>query len=150
MWTLCRIFKRIPSHKKYTPDPKQNPVSRPAKHDNPTDSCSKTSSGFESEHSHEKYYVSFGDSAVYPVREPWIPGSNSASAEDRNSWFLAGHHFNPIAHHHPTPFPGPYRSHPGFLDLNGDDQLTYGNSWDELTSVVEVAMHHHSHVFDCT
>lgn len=95
--------------------------------------------------------MSFGDSAARPMRESPIRDVDNTFVDDRNSLYLAAGHFNSnIAHHYQPPFSGSYHGHPGFWNLTGDDQLTNEGAWDELRSVVERAVHHNSHVFDCT
>ncbi|XP_031393044.1 transcription factor JUNGBRUNNEN 1 isoform X1 [Punica granatum] len=149
VWTLCRIFKRIPTHRKYTPDPKQHVNTNTVKCNNPiTDSCSKTSSSFESEHSSEQY-MSFTDSMIRPNRDLTRAAMDNTCVDDRNPLFLAGH-FNSMPPYSLPPFPGSYYHHPGLWNASSDDLLTYGSNWDELRSVVERAIHHHSQAFDCT
>lgn len=140
VWTVCRIFKRVPTHRKYSTDSKQNMSTGPARYNNTTNSCSTTSGSLESEHSCE-HYKNFGDSVVPPKRETVMLGMDSTPVDDRSSLFLTGHFDSSgIAHHQP---PSPSS---GICD----DWLTYGNNWDELRYVVEQVIHHKSHDFDCT
>ncbi|XP_030462836.2 transcription factor JUNGBRUNNEN 1-like [Syzygium oleosum] len=122
VWTLCRIFKRIPSHRKYTPNLQEHNTTLKQ---NPTDSSSKTNS-FESESAEQ--CVSFGDSAVVTHNEtkPVIMDR----FDDRN--YLLFTQLNSISQ---APFAAPAYS--GFWNLNGEDLLMHGNCWDELRSVVE-------------
>lgn len=143
VWTICRIFKRIPSHRKYTPHSKKHGANTdPIKCSNPADSCSIATSGFESEHSCEQY-MSYAESIIiHPKRESAIPGMDSLFVDDRNSLFLTGH-FNSSTAHHQPPFSGSWNP-------NGDNQVGYRNNWDELGSVVEQGIHNQFHDFDCT
>lgn len=122
VWTLCRIFKRIPSHRKYTPNLQEHNTTLKQ---NPTNSSSKTSS-FESESAEQ--CVSYGDSAVVTHNEakPVIMDR----FDDRN--YLLFTQLNSISQ---VPFAAPAYS--GFWNLNGEDLLMHGNCWDELRSVVE-------------
>ncbi|KAK3446296.1 hypothetical protein EUGRSUZ_A02028 [Eucalyptus grandis] len=122
VWTLCRIFKRIPSHRKYTPNLKEHITTLKQ---NPTDSSSNTSS-FETESAEQ--YVSFGDSAVVAHNEmkPVILDR----FDDRNYLLFA--QLNSISQ---APLAAPGYS--GLWNLHGEDLLMHGNCWDELRSVVE-------------
>lgn len=136
VWTLCRIFKRTPSYKKYTPNWKEASATKR----NHNDSSSKTcSSSLESENSSEQY-MGFGDS-FHPQQnesKPFIINH----VEDRNHLFMS--QFNPLVQ---SPYSASYSS---FWNSNGDDFFTNGN-WDELRSVVELAADPpQSHnVYDC-
>ncbi|KAK4770149.1 hypothetical protein SAY87_030681 [Trapa incisa] len=152
VWTLCRIFKRTPSHRKYTPGLHQ-PNAKSLENISPTnDYCSKTktNSSFQSEYSFEKL-MSFGDSAAHSMKESTIAaaGMGNAFVDERNSLYLANH-FNPIAHPYQPSFSAPYLEHPGFWNLNGHSQLTNENNWDELRSVIERTIHTDSDGFDFT
>jgi len=111
VWTLCRIFKRIPSYKKYAPNWKET-----ASKLNPTDSSSKTCS-LESDN------ISFEDSVIQQNEsKPFIQ-----QVDQRNQLNSAAQ--API-------FPSSYSS---FWSPSTDDFFTNGN-WDELRSVVQVAV----------
>ncbi|KAJ0052994.1 hypothetical protein Pint_01381 [Pistacia integerrima] len=121
VWTLCRIFKRVPSYKKYTPPFKQNV---------PTNSSSKTCS-LESDISSEKYMY-FGDSGLQLQKERKPPPTFINHVDERNHLFT--NQFNSAAQS-PNSTVASYSS---FWNPRGDDFFTYGN-WDELRSVVELA-----------
>nr|UBT01614.1 NAC transcription factor 09 [Litchi chinensis] len=130
VWTLCRIFKRIPSYKKYVPNWKQTST---------RESSSKTCS-LESETSTAQY-MGYGDSVLQQnlERKPFIN-----HVDDRNGHVFMSHQFNSIAQ-------SPYTatSYSTFSNPNGDDFFVNGN-WDELRSVVDFANINHSHnVYAC-
>ncbi|KAK4743655.1 hypothetical protein SAY87_009967 [Trapa incisa] len=133
VWTLCRIFKRLPSHRKYTPNLKHSTNAKSVKNNNPANnSCSKTSWGFESEYSFEQS-MSFGDSAAM----------DNTCVDERSSLHLPGHS-NSIAHPHQPSFLEPYSGHPGIWNQ------TYENNWDELGSVIQRVIHTNSDLINCT
>lgn len=125
VWTLCRILKRLPSHKKYVPAAaaaaaaKQHPI---------IDSNSKTCS-FESEISAEQN-VSFGDSfAQRNERKPVI--IDYQVNHERNHFFTGGQ-YDSITQ---APFTAAFQN---FWNPDvGDDFFDNGN-WDELRTVVEL------------
>ncbi|KAH7578447.1 hypothetical protein ACOSQ2_000292 [Xanthoceras sorbifolium] len=131
VWTLCRIFKRIPSYKKYTPNWKQN---------SSRDSSSKTCS-LESETCTEQY-MGFGDSVLQQnvERKPLI---NRVDYERNSHAFMSHHYFNSIAQSSFTA-----TSDSSFSNPNGDDFFMNGN-WDELRSVVDLAIDPSHHVYAC-
>ncbi|XP_062153034.1 transcription factor JUNGBRUNNEN 1-like [Alnus glutinosa] len=111
VWTLCRIFKRVPSYRKYAPNWKET-----ASKLNPSDSSSKTCS-LESEN-----YISFEDSVIQQNEsKPFIQ-----QVDQRNLLNSAAQ----------APFPSSYSS---LWSPSADDLFTNGN-WDELRSVVQVAV----------
>ncbi|XP_044492452.1 transcription factor JUNGBRUNNEN 1-like isoform X2 [Mangifera indica] len=120
VWTLCRIFKRVPSYKKYTTAFKQNQ----------TNSGSKTCS-LESDISTEQC-MSYGDS-VQLQNERRAPAATFINhVDERNHLFM--NQFNSAAQ-------SPNNTVASCSSLwypRGDDFLTYGN-WDELSSIVELA-----------
>lgn len=148
VWTLCRIFKRVPSPRKHLPDPKPDTTTTSVKHSNPADSPSKAGSSFESEHSSEQY-TSFGDSAVGLSREPTIlPAMDGSTLVDDRNFSFPECYLNSTAHQQPPPL----GDHPGFCfwNPNSDELMTYRDNWDELGSVVERAANHKSHDLDRT
>jgi len=119
VWTLCRIFKRVPSYRKYAPNWKET-----ASKLNPSDSSSKTCS-LESEN-----YISFEDSVIQQNEsKPFIQ-----QVDQRNLLNSAAQ----------APFPSSYSS---LWSPSADDLFTNGN-WDELRSVVQVAVDP-SQVYEC-
>ncbi|TXG54530.1 hypothetical protein EZV62_019786 [Acer yangbiense] len=134
VWTLCRIFKRIPSYKKYTPNWKQN---------SNRDSSSKTCS-LESEITTEQY-MGFGDSLLQQNRNVNVnvverkPLINYV--DERNSHVFMNHQAQ-------SPFTAkPYSSYSNPNNI-GDDFFING-SWDELRSVVELAVDPSHHFYAC-
>lgn len=133
VWTLCRIFKRTPSYKKYTPNWKDSSTVAAAnatKLHNPTDSSSKTcSSSLESETSCEQQQYMHQQKDIKPFIINHV--------DERN------HLLNTESQL--SPYPASYYS--SFWNPNGEDFFTNGN-WDELRSVVELAVDP-PHVYDC-
>lgn len=135
VWTLCRIFKRIPSYKKYTPTPTPTlKDSAPATKPNPiTDSSSsKITCSLESENG-KPYNLTFTDSVVIQQneRKPVI-----GQVDERNHLFLGN-----VAQA-PTTL-----SYPSFWNQSVDDVFANEN-WDDLRSVVQFAMDP-SRDYDC-
>ncbi|KAI3437514.1 NAC domain-containing protein [Psidium guajava] len=123
VWTLCRIFKRIPSCRKYISTPE---CSEATFKQSPIDSCSKSSS-FESEYGDQ--CLSFGSDhsavSIQPSkRKPAI------CHVDQAQYSLVSH-CNSIPQGPPVATP---RSN--FWNLNGEDIFANGINWDELRSIV--------------
>ncbi|XP_044501952.1 transcription factor JUNGBRUNNEN 1-like isoform X2 [Mangifera indica] len=131
VWTLCRIFKRAPSFKKYTPVFKQNV---------PTNSGSKTCS-LESETSNEQY-MCFGNSVFQLQNERKPPVAFINHVDERNHLFM--NQFDCAAQSAVSTV----ASYSSFWNPRGDDLFTYGN-WDELRSVVELATDPSHLYYDC-
>ncbi|XP_010272267.1 PREDICTED: transcription factor JUNGBRUNNEN 1-like [Nelumbo nucifera] len=121
IWTLCRIFKRIVSYRKYTPDWRATPSSKQS----PTDSCSQTCS-LESDNIDN--YKNFGAHQVVQEIEK-KPAFNHIDEMNQ----LLPNHLNPIAQ---LPSATLYSSFP---NTNSYEFIREGN-WDELSSVVELAL----------
>ncbi|KAE9614841.1 hypothetical protein Lal_00036202 [Lupinus albus] len=123
VWTLCRIFKRIPSYKKYTPSLKDS------KPNQSNSSTSKTCSSFESDNTNP--YLTFTDSLLIQQNEtkPVI-----GHVDQRNHFFLT---------HPPTTL-----SYPSFWNQNVDDVFENEN-WDDLRSVVQFAMDPSKDYYHC-
>ncbi|KAI3437129.1 NAC domain-containing protein [Psidium guajava] len=136
VWTLCRIFKRIPPHRKYSPNSKDQDTTLKQ---NPTDSSSKTSS-FESESAEQ--YVSYGDSAVDAAAHDETKRLIMDQFDDCNYLLLAQ-----LNSKSPVP-PYAASAYSGLWNLNGEDLLMHGNSCDELRSVVERAAVNPCQAFD--
>ncbi|KAM4094891.1 hypothetical protein ACB094_06G229000 [Castanea mollissima] len=128
VWTLCRIFKRIPSYKKYAPNWKETSTKQ-----NPTDSSPKTCS-LDSDNSEP--YISFEDSVFQQHNEckPYLQ-----QVDERNHYFVG--HLNTL---NQAPFTPSYSS---FWNPSGDDFFTK-ESWDELRPVVQLASDP-SYVYNC-
>ncbi|XP_054817538.1 transcription factor JUNGBRUNNEN 1-like isoform X2 [Prosopis cineraria] len=161
VWTLCRIFKRIPSYRKYTPTSKDTATAGSATrknyhHSTDTDSSNSKTLEFDKYNITKPYSStcfrspsSSSDSIIIPHhhRETKLP--SSVLDEERSHFFLgqfAGHH-----HHHQAPSSSmvnnSYNYNHSFLNhQNVEDVLANGN-WDELRSVVQFAAdHNHSTV----
>lgn len=140
MWTICRIFKRIPSYKRYIPDWKETTGTTTGRTSpRPTDSSSKTCS-LESDYSCEAPQRSLEDSVIQRIeRKPGV------EVDEQNRWYL-GQFNHPLVHQ--PPFPASYPSILNTSSTNGagDDVFTTGN-WDELRSVVQLAIHDPSQVY---
>ncbi|KAM1512819.1 hypothetical protein ACFX1Z_024338 [Malus domestica] len=132
VWTLCRIFKRIPSYKKYTPDCKESTTKQ-----NPTDSSSKTCS-FESGSYCSELHFGLEDSVIQRIERP-----KPVHVDEANQWLVAVGELDPISY--PTPFATTYSS---LTNLSDGDFFTNGN-WDELRPVVQLAVDPSSQVYDC-
>ncbi|KAF9682844.1 hypothetical protein SADUNF_Sadunf05G0150400 [Salix dunnii] len=132
VWTLCRILKRIPSYKKYVP-------AVPATEKKPIkcDSNSKTCSSFESETSTEQY-VSFGDSFVQ--RNERKPVTVGQVDHERNHLFMGGQNDSVTE----APSTADYQ---GFWNPGVGDDFFVNRNWDDLATVVELAIDP-AHVYD--
>ncbi|KAJ6353459.1 hypothetical protein OIU76_002474 [Salix suchowensis] len=123
VWTLCRIFKRNVSYRKYTPDLKQLSTKRQQP---PIDTSSKKFCQVESSYTQESY-VSFGAPLIqhydnkppvnlFKERKPLHVGHSSYVAQ-----------------------PPSMASSLNISNPYGNEILTLGE-WDELSSVVECAL----------
>ncbi|KAK7276742.1 hypothetical protein RIF29_17887 [Crotalaria pallida] len=146
VWTLCRIFKRIPSYKKYTPNLKDS-AATPSSKSKPTDSLlsSKTCS-FESDNN-SKPYLTFIDSSE-AIQQNERKLVSIGHVDQRNHLFLGqlGNNDN-AAHQAPTTL-----SYPSFWNQNNvhvDDVFANEKNWDDLTSVVQFAMDPSKNYYDC-
>ncbi|KAF2302239.1 hypothetical protein GH714_033844 [Hevea brasiliensis] len=125
VWTLCRIFKRIPSSKRCTPVDWKQTTKKP----NPSDSTSKTCSSFESENISDQQQVSFGD-------------SSSLVQPNQRTNLLMGQ-FNSITHQASVP-----AAHQSLWNPIGDHDFFANGNWDELRTVVDLAIDP-SLAYDC-
>lgn len=171
VWTLCRIFKRIPSYKKYIPtENSQNwkESSTPRKSSSTSiiscpvdDSNSKTCSletdhndpyhktlELDSNHHHHNGNAQFlqrNKRSSKPV------ASNQQSDLDqtsRGSWFHVGHIYNnnvnvPLAAHQQYHHQGPIFPSFNMNPNTADPDFFTNESWDELRSVVQLAVDRH-------
>lgn len=131
MWTLCRIFKRVPAYKKYTPNLKDStPITKPK----PTNSSTSKTCSLESDNS--KPYLTFTNSPLIQQneRKPFI-----AQADQWNHLFLG--QFANVAQA-PTSL-----SYSGFWN-HQNVEFANNDNWDDLTSVVQFATDP-SRVSDC-
>lgn len=125
VWTLCRIFKRIPSYKKYTPDNWKEGNTK----QNPTDSSSKTCS-LESENYCGEPRLSPQDSVVMQRIEKSSskPVRVDEQVDETNQWFkFVGE----------TPYATSYSS---LRDIPSDNDFFINGNWDELRPVVQLAV----------
>ncbi|KAK9275655.1 hypothetical protein L1049_022922 [Liquidambar formosana] len=123
VWTVCRIFKRDPSHKKYTPNWREILAKRDS-----TASSSSISCSMESDN-REGGYISFAAPVVcQKEKKPPIVGHMG----ERTNQFA-------VENSSPVITQPPLMATSSSV-LNGDvnEFLTYEN-WDELRSVVEFA-----------
>ncbi|EXB53660.1 NAC domain-containing protein 42 [Morus notabilis] len=190
VWTLCRIFKRIPSYKKYN-IPKDNnnqnckesttpgKSSSSSKISCPVDDSSSKTCSFETDYNdphqvrleldhsddHQNQNVQFLQRKDKRSSKPTVCSDHQQPDLDRTnrgSWFHKGHLCNnninfPLAahqqylhHHQGSIFPGSY---PSFnMNPNAADHDFFTNgSWDELRSVVQLAVDRHpSQLYDVT
>ncbi|KAF8007750.1 hypothetical protein BT93_K1673 [Corymbia citriodora subsp. variegata] len=120
VWTLCRIFKRTPSSRKYIAKPEWNEATFKQ---SPVDSYSKSSS-FESEYGDQ--CLSFGSDHLAIQLSDTKP---AICHVDQAQYPLINHcHSIPQA-----PMAAPRTS---FWNQNGEDIFVNGINWDELRSIV--------------
>ncbi|XVE63231.1 hypothetical protein DITRI_Ditri07aG0003200 [Diplodiscus trichospermus] len=122
VWTICRIFKRTASHRKYTPDWRELAAKRPSNGKPSSQSCNA-----ESDSSHENY-ITFGSEIVQnydtkPVVNHMINASRSHGHAEQVSSIAQ---------------PSSMASSSSFSNFPENDFFTHAN-WDELRSVVELA-----------
>ncbi|RWR85733.1 transcription factor JUNGBRUNNEN 1-like protein [Cinnamomum micranthum f. kanehirae] len=120
IWTICRIFKRTSSYRKYIPDWSDSSIKQ-----NPADASSKTCS-FESD-DREKY-LSFGTSNIQHIeKKPVI------SHSEDNSLLCSGQSYSiPQA-------PSTALMYSNFPSSNTSEFFREGN-WDELGTILEFAV----------
>ncbi|XWS47470.1 hypothetical protein CRYUN_Cryun14cG0154800 [Craigia yunnanensis] len=146
VWTLCRIFKRTPSNKKYAAAAAAWKLDATIKQNG---ADSKTCSLEEDSENSTKQCMSFCDSVQQNHSKPNI---FMDQVDARNYFLLGGNPWsstNFIAQQAPfaaTNHPS-FRNHPNGVNV---DVFTNGN-WDELRPVVELALEPYPfHAFDCT
>ncbi|XP_022751599.1 transcription factor JUNGBRUNNEN 1-like [Durio zibethinus] len=122
VWTICRIFKRNVSHKKYTPNWRELAAKRPSTGTPSSQNCSVESN------SHENY-ITFGSQIVQNYDEkPFVNHMMNGSRSQwhaEQSWSIAQ--------------PSSMASSSSFSNGRENDFFTHAN-WDELKSVVEFAL----------
>ncbi|CAL5190541.1 unnamed protein product [Lathyrus oleraceus] len=137
VWTLCRIFKRIPSFKKYIPNLKKDSETTPpfTTTTNNNSSSSNTCS-FESDNT--KSYSTFTDSQLFQQNHETKP-------------FFNGHVDQRINHSFLTQVPTTlsqsslWNEHPNVVV---DDEAFANENWDDLRSMVQFTFDP-SKVYDC-
>ncbi|XP_007022218.2 PREDICTED: transcription factor JUNGBRUNNEN 1 isoform X2 [Theobroma cacao] len=120
VWTICRIFKRNSSQRKYTPDWREVAAKRPSTSTPSSQTCSVESN------SHETTYISFGSEVVQHYDEK--PVVNHING--RSQWHAD--QLSTIAQ------PSSMASSSSFSNCPENDFFTHAN-WDELKSVVDFA-----------
>ncbi|XWS10271.1 hypothetical protein CRYUN_Cryun39dG0061300 [Craigia yunnanensis] len=121
VWTICRIFKRNVSHRKYTPDWREIAAKRPSTGTPSSQTCNGESN------SHEKYST-FGS----PIVQNYDEKPNVNHINGRSQW-----HAEQLSN---TAQPSSMASSSSFSNCQeNDDFFTHAN-WDELKSVVEFAL----------
>ncbi|XVF79360.1 hypothetical protein PTKIN_Ptkin14bG0215700 [Pterospermum kingtungense] len=130
VWTICRIFKRNVSLRKYTADWREIAAKRNSISNTIT---SQTSFSLES-NDDEKNYISFGD----PIRQHYDDEKQAVDEINGRSqyWHVAADELSSTIAQVPAqpPLIAPSSSFPN----PENDFFTYAN-WDELRSVVEFA-----------
>ncbi|XP_050381953.1 transcription factor JUNGBRUNNEN 1-like isoform X2 [Argentina anserina] len=150
VWTLCRVFKRIPSYKKYTPSGKEEATAT-KQNPNTTYSNSKTCS-FESENcSTHDPYSSLEDSAVMQHINERKPVVEQVHRGVTNNHWFDGAQFASLAdehHHEANSMTAASRNSSSFMrnelslyPSETDEFFTdVGSCWDELRPVVQLAV----------
>ncbi|KAK6947261.1 NAC domain [Dillenia turbinata] len=123
IWTLCRIFKRNVSYRKYTPDWREvSNKSRPSITNTSSKTCSLDSECKEG-------YISFEAPIMNQINEKKFVASH---VNERNQAFAS--HLSSMVHA-ATPFAV---SSSSFVNPETNEFLSY--NWDELRSVAEFAV----------
>lgn len=124
IWTLCRIFKRNVSHRKYTPEWREFSAN---KRSHPIDTSSKTCSV---EVNNQEGYINFGAPFIFHNEKK--PAVVNHIDDERNQLHVGQLSTNIVQPPSPSSFPispGP----------DGNEFFTHAN-WDDLRSVVEFAL----------
>lgn len=132
VWTLCRIFKRIPSFKKYIPNLKK--YSQPSNNN----SSSSNTCSLESDNTNPYSTSTFTDSQLVQQNHETKPFFNGHVDQRINQSFLT---------QVPTTLSQPsfWNEHQNAVD---DDQVFANENWDDLGSMVQFAFDT-SKVYDC-
>ncbi|XLR29676.1 hypothetical protein HN51_049553 [Arachis hypogaea] len=148
VWTLCRIFKRIPTYKKYTPNLKDSSTSplmnKPINNINHQTDSSVTSisCSLESDNNNSKPFLTFTNTMTMGIqqceRKPLVIGH----VDERNNNFFLDH--SSIHHQQaPTTITTTALSSSSYSSWNQhhlvEDYLFANENWDDLRSVVEFA-----------
>ncbi|XP_022735007.1 transcription factor JUNGBRUNNEN 1-like [Durio zibethinus] len=128
VWTICRIFKRNVSHRKYTPVWTEIA----AKHNSITNTTSSQTCSVES-NSDEENYISFGAPILqhYDDDQKQIVDQINGSFQN---WHVAADQLSTIAQPAQPPFIAPSSSF-----SNPENDFFTNANWDELRSAVEFA-----------
>ncbi|XP_010552401.1 PREDICTED: transcription factor JUNGBRUNNEN 1-like [Tarenaya hassleriana] len=123
VWTLCRIFKRNVSSRKYTPDWRELASSKRVKQHQPHTSF------------HQEAYINFGDTDSADVIPPHINEKNVVANKTNDGNMF--HYANQLSATHAVTTVLPAGPVPEFSNDN-HQEFSYGN-WDELRSMVDFA-----------
>ncbi|PIA39859.1 hypothetical protein AQUCO_02600367v1 [Aquilegia coerulea] len=140
IWTLCRIFKRTVTYKKYAPPVWRESPAAMKQQQNSSDSNSQTCSSLESVN---RDYKSFGG--------PFVQQKESRSLFNNNIINERVHMFpNQLGSITPAiPFPHQMHSN-NSINFNGSDHHHYRDgNWDELGTIVDFASDPASFLFGC-
>ncbi|WVY94420.1 hypothetical protein V8G54_033508 [Vigna mungo] len=129
VWTLCRIFKRIPSFKKYSPNLKDTTALTKS------NTVNSNTSTLDSENC--KPYLICRDPEMMQQLKPVF-----GQVDEKKHLFLG--QFGQLPHLQPPSTP-----YPTFWNHNVEDYAFANENWDDLRSVVQFAIDPSS-VFDCT
>ncbi|RDY06607.1 Transcription factor JUNGBRUNNEN 1, partial [Mucuna pruriens] len=122
VWTLCRIFKRTPSFKKYSPNLKDSTsVTKP----NPVNSNKCT---LDSENC-KPYLICRDPLAMQQIERKPVIGP----VDEKKHLFLG--QFGPIPH-----LQAPSTPYPNIWNQNVEDYAFANENWDELRSMVQFAI----------
>lgn len=140
VWTLCRIFKRNVSHRKYTPDwrelsnkRQQQTTTSAKKIDTSPNTCSVDSN------TTRENYISFTTDQIIQFTE-MKPLVNNHRVINERKLQLHSEQLNMNITHHQFPSMAA-SSYSNISSPFDDDELfSYNYDWDELRSVVEFAL----------
>ncbi|XP_022718087.1 transcription factor JUNGBRUNNEN 1-like [Durio zibethinus] len=125
VWTICRIFKRNVSHRKYTPVWREIA----AKRNSITCTTSSQTCSLESNNDDHGNYINFGA----PILQHFDDEKQVNKINGRNQYWQVTDQLSTIAQ--PAPLIAPSSSS---FSNQENDFLTYAN-WDELRTVVDFA-----------
>ncbi|KAI4333331.1 hypothetical protein L6164_018159 [Bauhinia variegata] len=135
IWTLCRIFKRNVSHRKYEQEWRQ--ITGAKRHG--IDKSTRTSS-VDSESDTQEAYINFSFPYHHNVHQHYNeqkPDINYTSVDQRNQFHVGQLISSPLGQ---PQLPSPNASSFWINNPVGDDFFKFDqNSWDELASVVKFA-----------
>ncbi|KAJ7948922.1 Transcription factor JUNGBRUNNEN 1 [Quillaja saponaria] len=134
IWTLCRIFKRNVSHKKYTPDWRE----LSSKHHSVDKSIKAVSMG--SNYNQEAAYINFGANYIntYNCNEQRPAITNAISDHDQRNQFHVGDQLSSsMAQPQSTESSSSYRVKD---DQDIDEFFMFNENWDELRSVFQFSL----------
>lgn len=156
VWTLCRIFKRIPSYKKYVPADNKLKETTTKKSSCPLDHNDSSSKSCSLETDYTEPYISLelDTSSDHQYRRKAVVyggDDTTPTSTTQGSWYVGQYCNNnvvPLAahdhhlHHVQAPFSASYPSF-NLNNPNSADDFFMNGSWDELRSVVQLAVDPH-------